>query len=89
MPRRYKPMKAARKKQRPFVRYEPPKDTLREIRQGREYPSLEAVYVRGTAASPDRTEQLRISKQYAIAPAYNKGAYQVVPRSEITSIGKK
>ena len=34
-------------------------------------------------------EKQEISKGYTIAPAYNKGAYQVVPNSEIKCIGKK
>jgi len=29
-----------------------------------------------------------ISKQYPVAPAYNKGAYQVIPSNDITHIGK-
>lgn len=34
-------------------------------------------------------EKQEISRGYTIAPAYNKGAYQVVPNSEIKCIGKK
>jgi nucleoside-specific outer membrane channel protein Tsx len=33
-------------------------------------------------------EKLKISSTYTIAPAYNKGAYQVVPKNEIKHIGK-
>ena len=33
-------------------------------------------------------EKQRISSTYTIAPAYNKGAYQVVPKNEIKHIGK-
>ena len=29
-----------------------------------------------------------VSSQYTIAPAYNKGAYQVVPKSDLKHIGK-
>jgi hypothetical protein len=28
------------------------------------------------------------SKKFTVAPAYNKGAYQVIPRSDIKHIGK-
>jgi len=28
------------------------------------------------------------SKNYTIAPAYNKGAYQVIPRREVKDIGR-
>ena len=34
-------------------------------------------------------ERLKISSNYAIAPAYNKGAYQVIPKSDLKYIGKK
>ena len=33
-------------------------------------------------------EKREISKQYTLAPAYNKGAYQVIPRSDLKHIGK-
>ena len=36
--------------------------------------------------TPD--ERRRISSQYTIAPAYNKGAYQVIPKKDIKYIGK-
>jgi hypothetical protein len=36
-----------------------------------------------------REERLKISSNYAIAPAYNKGAYQVIPKSDLKYIGKK
>lgn len=33
-------------------------------------------------------EKRDISKNYTIAPAYNKGAYQVIPRKDVKHIGK-
>ena len=33
-------------------------------------------------------EKLEISSQYTIAPAYNKGAYQVIGKNNIKDIGK-
>ena len=33
-------------------------------------------------------EKREISKNYTIAPAYNKGAYQVIPKKDIKHIGK-
>tara|TARA_B100000073_G_C23395184_1_gene436833 strand:+ start:164 stop:478 length:315 start_codon:yes stop_codon:yes gene_type:complete len=33
-------------------------------------------------------EKQKISSQYTIAPAYNKGAYQVIGKSNIKDIGK-
>ena len=32
--------------------------------------------------------KLKISSQYTIAPAYNKGAYQVIGKNNIKDIGK-
>ena len=37
---------------------------------------------------PDTSWKREISKQYTVAPAYNKGAYQVIPKSDIKHIGK-
>ena len=33
-------------------------------------------------------EKREISKGYTVAPAYNKGAYQVIPKTDIKHIGK-
>ena len=33
-------------------------------------------------------EKREISKGYTVAPAYNKGAYQVIPKKDIKHIGK-
>ena len=33
-------------------------------------------------------ERRRISSQYTIAPAYNKGAYQVISRQNVKDIGR-
>ena len=33
-------------------------------------------------------EKREISKGYTVAPAYNKGAYQVIPRTDVKHIGK-
>ena len=33
-------------------------------------------------------EKLEISSQYTIAPAYNKGAYQVIGKNNVKDIGK-
>ena len=34
----------------------------------------------GNGPKPANSWKVEISKQYTIAPAYNKGAYQVIPR---------
>ena len=36
----------------------------------------------------DSSYKKEISKQYTVAVAYNKGAYQVIPRDDIEHIGK-
>jgi len=36
----------------------------------------------------DNSERLKISANYTIAPAYNKGAYQVIPKANVKDIGK-
>jgi hypothetical protein len=33
-------------------------------------------------------EKVKISKNFTVAPAYNKGAYQVIPSTDIKHIGK-
>ena len=33
-------------------------------------------------------EKREISRGYTVAPAYNKGAYQVIPRTDVKHIGK-
>jgi len=38
--------------------------------------------------SPTNQEKIDISSGYTIAPAYNKGAYQVIGRENIKDIGK-
>ncbi len=35
-----------------------------------------------------KEERLEISKNYTVAPAYNKGAYQVIPKGDVEWIGK-
>ena len=42
----------------------------------------------GKGTMPDNSWKLEISKKYTVAPAYNKGAYQVIPREDVEHIGK-
>ena len=42
----------------------------------------------GKGTKADNSWKVEISKQYTVAPAYNKGAYQVIPREDIEHIGK-
>jgi len=36
----------------------------------------------------DNSWKIEESKKFTVAPAYNKGAYQVIPQSDIKHIGK-
>ena len=36
----------------------------------------------------DDSYKKEVSKNYTVSIAYNKGAYQVIPRSEVKNIGK-
>ena len=57
----------------------------------KKYPSSSTI---NTSSNGDgenaewQKEKLEISSTYTIAPAYNKGAYQVVPKNEVKHIGK-
>jgi len=51
----------------------------------KEYPSAPV----GEYTVPEDTSYKKdISKQYTVSIAYNKGAYQVIPKKEIKDIGK-
>tara|TARA_B110000495_G_scaffold188848_1_gene189436 strand:- start:493 stop:930 length:438 start_codon:yes stop_codon:yes gene_type:complete len=57
-------------------------------RVDKQYPSLESKGAISGKDSKWDLEKQQISSNYTIAPAYNKGAYQVVPKNEIKHIGK-
>ena len=42
----------------------------------------------GKGTKVDNSWKLEVSKKYTVAPAYNKGAYQVIPREDVEHIGK-
>lgn len=51
------------------------------------YPSLQP---KGSGTPLKDTSYMKeVSEQYLIAPAFNKGAYQVIPLTDLTSIGRK
>ena len=41
------------------------------------------------ATKPVRNIKLEISRKFTIAPAYNKGAYQVVPQNDTDAYTKR
>ena len=59
-----------------------------EIRAFNEkYPSWQGDKVAPCTVEDDSYKQ-EISSKYTIAPAYNKGAYQVISRDSVKDIGK-
>ena len=61
------------------------------VRESVYYPSFENVSNNIQCKANEtlsKEERCRISSEYTIAPSYNKGAYQVVPRSEVKFIGR-
>ena len=50
--------------------------------------SLSSSTNSGQGTKVDNSWRVEISKKYTVAPAYNKGAYQVIPRSDVEHIGK-
>ena len=52
----------------------------------KKYPSYTGKSVYETPA--DQSWKQEESKNFTVAPAYNKGAYQVIPRKDVKHIGK-
>ena len=42
----------------------------------------------GQGTKVDNSWKIEASKKFTVAPAYNKGAYQVIPPSDVEHIGK-
>ena len=73
--------------------YTPPKSyAQQQIEEfNKKYPSSSNIVSnsKGDGENAEwQKEKQRISSTYTIAPAYNKGAYQVVPKNEVKHIGK-
>ena len=65
-----------------------PNARLEEIRAFNEkYPSLQADKL-APCTVEDTSYKQEISSKYTIAPAYNKGAYQVISKDSVKDIGK-
>jgi nucleoside-specific outer membrane channel protein Tsx len=57
----------------------------------KKYPSSSTIVSKSKGDGENaewQKEKQKISATYTIAPAYNKGAYQVVPKNEVKHIGK-
>lgn len=50
-----------------------------------QYPSMT---MDSYSPASDNSYKKEVSKQYTVSIAYNKGAYQVIPKSDIKHIGK-
>jgi len=73
--------------------YSPPKSYAQQQIEAfnKKYPSSSTITAtsKGDGENAEwQKEKLKISSTYTIAPAYNKGAYQVVPKNEVKHIGK-
>ena len=51
----------------------------------KQYPSLPTGKY---TPAKDNSWKVEASKKFTVAPAYNKGAYQVIPRDDVEHIGK-
>jgi len=58
------------------------------VRESVYYPSASPCDSPKTSNTLSKEERQRISSEYTIAPSYNKGAYQVIPRNEVKHIGR-
>ena len=87
---------ASGRKRKRVRRASPPKHEFRELksspptyRETKQYNSADMTKARHDLTSVASAEVKRtISKGYTVAPAYNKGAYQVISRENVKDIGK-
>ncbi len=78
--RKRKPLPKAKKYTPEFKPYESPKTYRRET------PEYRSADVRGH--NTDLVEKPQLDSKYTIAPAYNKGAYQVISTENVKDIGR-
>lgn len=65
-----------------------PNFAKQETKQFKEASSIPSMPVGEYKVPVDNSYKKDISKQYTVSIAYNKGAYQVIPKKEIKDIGK-
>jgi len=70
------------------VEFKPMEPIQTYRRETTNYPSHDGGGSGSTGTRLDTKERQEISSQYTVAPAYNKGAYQVIPRDQVENIGK-
>lgn len=74
-----------------FVPLKPKVNPLIEERMQayRALPSAQVETGAESCALPDTAYKVEASKNYTVAPAYNKAGYTVIPRDEVKHIGRK
>ena len=86
MVRRYKPPRKPRKQRRAWkqlsVDYTPNSQRWMDD-HSEQYPSREPI-----KCATGKVSRIEYEGSYTVAPAYNKGAYQVIPASDIEYIGR-
>jgi len=81
--RKKKKLSRGRKTTPVFKAYVPSTTYRRETP---DYPSVESTVSATVAKVEDYKKE--VSRKYTIAPAYNKGAYQVIPLENVKDIGR-
>ena len=82
-------MKKARKVQQEFKPYKPKEKTYAQLQMeefNKKYPSMTTT--NQYRSSEDTSWKIKESKNFTVAPAYNKGAYQIIGKNNIKDIGK-
>jgi hypothetical protein len=81
-------LKSKRRSKPTFIAYKPVKTLAQQQMEefNKKYPSYTGTGKYEPAE--DQSWKKEASKNFTVAPAYNKGAYQVVPRNEVKHIGK-
>ena len=76
---------AFKKAKRPAFVAQSPKNYKKAKTQ--EFPSVLSTKT-NSCETIDNSWKVEESKKFTVAPAYNKGAYQVIPRGDVKCIGK-
>ena len=58
---------------------------IKQVEKLDEIPSMKST---GHCTVEDNSWKVEESKKFTVAPAYNKGAYQVIPQGDVKWIGK-
>lgn len=75
------------RKAKPVVRSTATLPSYSNYRETPSYPSHTSTGC-NTTVDPRREEKLQVAKNYTVAVAYNKGAYQVISKVNVKDIGK-